>query len=96
MKLVRSLSWKVELSPKALKALQKLDKSIAQKIWNELKEIETLDNPKDRGKALTGNLRGLWRYRVGNYRIVCDIINKRLIVLALAIGHRSSIYENEK
>lgn len=53
----------------------------------------TLDNPRDRGKALTGGLSGLWRYRVGDYRVVCDLQDPRLVILVIDIDHRSSIYE---
>jgi mRNA interferase RelE/StbE len=86
------LAWTVEVSPKALKALSKLDKPIAQSIVKELQEIEELDNPRLRGRALAGNLRGLWRYRVGDYRIVCDILDSKLIVLVINAAHRSKIH----
>ncbi|TFD03790.1 MULTISPECIES: type II toxin-antitoxin system RelE/ParE family toxin [unclassified Cryobacterium] len=58
-----------------------------------LRAIATLDNPRDRGQALTGILSGLWRYRVGDYRVVCDLQDAHLIVLVIDIDHRNSIYE---
>ena len=56
-------------------------------------EIESLENPHARGKALTGSLGGLWRYRVGNYRVVCHIQAHVLVVLVVRIGHRRDIYK---
>ncbi len=84
---------KVVLSEVFLKQLKKTDKSIAKKITNYLKEIETLDNPRSRGKALTNNLSGYWRYRLGSFRIVCQIKDEALIVEALYFGHRKDIYK---
>ncbi|MDD5267428.1 MAG: type II toxin-antitoxin system RelE/ParE family toxin [Methylococcales bacterium] len=52
-----------------------------------------LDNPRAIGKALQGNLKGLWRYRVGDYCLVCQIFNSELIVMVLEIGHRKDIYK---
>ncbi|EHI50135.1 type II toxin-antitoxin system RelE family toxin [Aeromonas salmonicida] len=51
-----------------------------------------LENPRDAGKALTGNLRTYWRYRVGDYRVVCDIRDNDLVIVAVIIGHRSEVY----
>ena len=86
------MAWTIKLSDKAIKALGKLDKPIAKRIYRELQEIEQLDDPQQRGKALTGNLRGLWRYRVGDYRIVCTIESGELVVLVIDIAHRSEVY----
>ncbi len=81
--------------PRALKALKKMDKPTARVIRDELREIEGLDDPRSRGKALTGNLRGLWRYRVGDYRVICDILDDELVVLAIEIAHRSEVYRRQ-
>lgn len=51
-----------------------------------------LENPRDAGKALTGNLRTYWRYRVGDYRVVCEIRDNDLVIVAVIIGHRSEVY----
>lgn len=91
-KLVSCLAWRVNLSETALKQLRKLDPPIAKRIRAELVELKTLTDPRSRGKALTGNQRGYWRYRVGDYRIICLIEDEELIILALKIGHRSKIY----
>ena len=57
------------------------------------KHIAGSNNPRSTGKALTNNLKGLWRYRIGDYRLICEIHDNELIVLALAIGHRREIYK---
>ncbi|WP_156422988.1 type II toxin-antitoxin system RelE family toxin [Amygdalobacter nucleatus] len=59
-----------------------------------MKEIAKYDDPKLQGKALTGNLAGLWRYRVGDYRLICLIENHTLLILVLDIGHRRDVYDN--
>ncbi|MDU1223600.1 type II toxin-antitoxin system RelE family toxin [Varibaculum cambriense] len=84
--------WKIELSARARKALKKLDRKPARDIVRALEEIAQLQNPRSRGKALTGNLQGLWRYRVGDYRVICDIRRKQLTIYAIDLGHRRSIY----
>lgn len=57
------------------------------------KRLDGLSNPRQLGKALTGQFKGLWRYRLGNYRLICDIQDDKLIILALEVGHRKSIYK---
>ncbi|WP_083874150.1 type II toxin-antitoxin system RelE family toxin [Paeniglutamicibacter gangotriensis] len=86
------MSWKVELGPDAAKWFRKADLQNARRIRSALRAISTLDSPRDRGKALTGNLAGLWRYRVGDFRIVCDLQDTRLVILVIDVDHRSSIY----
>lgn len=84
---------RIEISESALKDLKRLDKQITRRILIYLKEIEKLEDPKSKGKALSANLAGLWRYRIGDYRIICSIENDRLVVLVLRIGHRREIYK---
>ena len=86
------MAWRIRVSDRAAKALRKLDGPIAARIHRELREIEQLDDPTQRGKALTGNLAGLWRYRVGDYRIVCDIEEGELVVLVIDVAHRRDVY----
>ena len=57
------------------------------------KNVEGSTDPRSCGKVLNGNLTGLWRYRVGDYRIICDIQETRLVVLALVVGHRRDVYK---
>ena len=60
---------------------------------DELDEIAKLEDPRSRGKALTGNLAGVWRYRVGDYRILCDINDGRLVILVVDVAHRREVYK---
>ncbi|MCL2137393.1 MAG: type II toxin-antitoxin system RelE/ParE family toxin [Coriobacteriia bacterium] len=85
--------WEVRFSKKAKKQLSQIDHVHRQIIVTWLaKNIQGSENPRLHGKALSGNYAGKWRYRVGEYRIIVEIVDKELIVLALQIGHRSSIY----
>ena len=58
------------------------------------KNLEGCDDPRVHGKGLTANRSGQWRYRIGDYRLICMIEDDRLVILALAVGHRSEIYDN--
>lgn len=72
--------------------MRKLDRPTAGRVLDELEEIAKLDDPRSRGKALTGNLAGLWRYRVGDYRVVCDIEDGVLVILVVDVAHRREVY----
>ena len=86
--------WLLVFSKKADKQLAKMDVGVRRIIvaWL-LKNIDGCDNPRIHGKGLTGNLSGAWRYRVGDYRILCEIREQELVVLALEIGHRREVYK---
>ena len=86
------MTWRAELSSRALKQLSKLDKPTARRIIDYLREIASGEDPHSQGKELTGNLAGFWRYRVGNYRIIASIEDDELLILAINIDHRSRIY----
>ena len=86
------MAWRAELSPRALKQLSKLDKPNAGRIIDYLRETASGEDPRSRGKGLTGNLAGLWQYRVGNYRIIASIENDEFLILAINIDQRSRIY----
>lgn len=85
--------YHVEFSKLALKQLKKLDKPTAALIigWVR-KNLEGVDNPRVHGKGLTSNKSGQWRYRVGDYRIIAEIIEAEVVVLVLEVGHRKDIY----
>jgi len=83
---------KVILTDKAKKQLKKLDSSMSKRILDYLEQLELIDDPRSRGKALTSNLAGLWRYRVGDYRILCRIHEDKLVITVIEIAHRSTIY----
>jgi len=86
------LAWKVELTVTASKQLARLDKTQAQRITKYLRRVVMLEDPRDAGKALTGNLRTYWRYRAGDYRIICEIRDAELVIVAVEIGHRREVY----
>jgi mRNA interferase RelE/StbE len=87
------MAWKVEISPTALKQLNKLDKSVSRRILRFLHEpIEKLDDPRTIGGKLQGTLSEFWKYRVGDYRLICSLEDDRSVVLVLRIGHRREVY----
>lgn len=85
--------YTLKYSERAIKQLKKLDKGTQKLILTWLgKNLENCDNPRIKGKGLTANRSGEWLYRVGNYRIICDIRDEELIILALSIARRRNIY----
>ena len=88
------MNYTVETTPRFDREFKKLDAYTKRllKAWIEKNLIGCTD-PRAHGKALTANLKGLWRYRVGDYRLICDIDDIRLVILALDVGHRREIYE---
>lgn len=89
------MAWQVKLTATARKNLDKLDKQIALRITKFLRErIATLDDPRSSGKALSGSVFcSYWRYRVGDYRIICDIQDGELCVLVIDVGNRKEVYD---
>jgi mRNA interferase RelE/StbE len=88
------LSRTIEYDAAAVKDLSKLDKQAARRLTTFMRErVATLDDPRAVAHALTGSELGhLWRYRVGDYRIICDIQDDHIVVLVLHIGHRREVY----
>lgn len=87
------MAWTVEVSAAARKQLDKLGSQEAARITRYLRDrVAPSEDPRQFGKALAGELSGYWRYRVGDYRIVCRLIDDRLVVLVVDIGHRREIY----
>jgi mRNA interferase RelE/StbE len=87
------LTWKIEFTPEAEKQLAKTDRQSAKRIINFLLErIATAEDPRSLGKALKGVLREFWRFRVGDYRIICRIEDDRLLVLVVRVAHRREAY----
>lgn len=91
---MKTNNWHIKVSIRAEKQLRKLDHQTQKRINSFLKKKMAIHpNPKDLGKPLTGVLNGLWSFRVGDYRLVCDIQNDIMIIYALDIGHRREIYK---
>jgi len=87
------MAWNLELSPTAQKQLARLDRAIARRISKFLyQRLARLDDPRKIGERLQGTLNEFWRYRVGDYRLICSLEDDRLVVLVLRIGHRREIY----
>lgn len=86
--------WRLVFSKRAEKQLSKMDRGTRRIIvaWL-LKNVDGSDDPLAHGKGLTGNLSGAWRYRIGDYRVLCDIRDDELVVLALEIGHRREVHK---
>lgn len=88
------MKWQVNLSQRAKKAIAKLDNPNREKLQHFMTDIlPHVDNPRFSGKALQGNLKGLWRYRIGDYRLICQIKDGELLILVLELGHRKDIYQ---
>ncbi|MEJ2689817.1 MAG: type II toxin-antitoxin system RelE/ParE family toxin [Deltaproteobacteria bacterium] len=91
------MAWTVENSSFAEIQLRKLDRPVQRPLLDWLDDrIENCKNPRHFGEPLRGDPAGLWRYRVVDFRIICEIQEQRLVVLALAIGHRRQIYLRPK
>jgi mRNA interferase RelE/StbE len=89
------LAWSIEYDRGALKDLKKLDRAIQREILDYMdSRVATADDPRHFGKPLRASKFGLWRYRVRDYRIICELQEKRLVVLVVAVGHRSTIYDD--
>lgn len=85
--------YKVVFTDGAKKQLKKLDKHTAALILGWIrKNLEGCTNPRQHGKGLTANRSGQWRYRVGDYRLIAEIEDDKIIILILSIGHRRDIY----
>jgi mRNA interferase RelE/StbE len=86
--------WTVTFDVPAAKQFRKLDHQTQTRIMNYLHgRIETSIDPRRFGKGLSNDMAGLWRYRVGDYRIICEIRDHELVVLVIGVGHRREIYD---
>ena len=88
------MKYEVELSERFKKEFRKLDKYTQKMIraWIN-KNLVGTENPRLHGKGLTANRSGQWRYRIGDYRLICNINDNKLIILALSVGHRRDVYD---
>jgi mRNA interferase RelE/StbE len=88
------MAWKIELSAQVDRDLSKLDPQQSKRILKFLRErLAPLENPRSIGQALQGSKLGeFWKYRVGDYRLICKIEDKQLLILVLRIGHRREVY----
>ena len=84
--------WRLEIAPAFERSVRKLDVNVRRRIRTYLEELCRLEDPRVRGKSLHGELSGLWRYRIGDYRVIASIEDSRLVIVAVGIGHRSQVY----
>lgn len=86
--------WRIEFDPDAARELKKLDRPVQIRILDFLKtRIAPLDNPRQLGEALAGaKLGNYWKYRVGDWRMVCDLQDQRIVVRVLRVGNRREVY----
>ncbi len=89
-----SLAWQIEFDPDALKELKRLDRPVQIRLIAFLRDrLAPLDDPRSLGEALSGSRLGsYWKYRVGDWRIVCDIQDQRVVVRVLRLGNRREVY----
>jgi len=87
------LVWTIEITRSAEKQIKKLDGPTQKSIIRFLRErLKSAENPRQWGKPLHGDKQGLWRYRVGDYRLICDIQDEKITLLVLEVGHRKDVY----
>lgn len=86
------MAWSVRFTPRAAKSFRKLDKPVQKQISKFLHEVAELEEPRSRGKGLVGDKSGLWRWRIGDYRVISSIEDSTVIVNVIDVGHRREIY----
>lgn len=87
------MTWTIHTDRDFDRALKKLDRQVTKRILQSLTALEQLEDPTKRCKALSGPYTGLWRLRVGDYRVILDIRRSELVLIALDVGNRDSIYD---
>jgi len=87
------LAWTIEFDPRTERDLKKIGKQEARRVRDFLRDrVATLDNPRRLGKPLKGQLAELWRYRIGDIRVVCELRDDTLVILVVRVGHRKQVY----
>jgi mRNA interferase RelE/StbE len=89
------LVWSISVSDGAEAQLEKLDPPVAKRITRYIRErVATLDDPRELGKPLQGRLREYWAYRVGDFRVICDIRDSVVTIVIVDVGHRKEVYKS--
>jgi mRNA interferase RelE/StbE len=87
------LAWTASFDPRALKELERLDRAAQKRVVAFLQNrLLARGNPRDSGKPLTGDKGGLWRYRIGDFRLICRLDDDRQKILILQVAHRKEAY----
>jgi mRNA interferase RelE/StbE len=89
------LAWRIEFNPQTEKDFKELNQSERKRLFNFLKErVALLEDPRNIGEALSGKELGhFWKYRVGDYRLICEIRDQEIVILVVRIGHRRDVYK---
>ncbi len=87
------MSYRLLYTEDSLRQLKKMDPSAQRLIVTYLRKLEHLEEPRSKGKALSAHLKGFWRYRIGDYRAICEINDDEIIIIVIDIGHRKDIYK---
>lgn len=87
--------WHLETSPQFDRAARRLARPVLRRVRSYLDEVCDLEDPRQRGKRLTADRAGYWRYRVGDWRIIAEIRDDTLTIIAIGLGHRSEVYRNQ-
>lgn len=91
------MAWTIEFEPRARDELGKLDRSQQRRILKFLRErVAPLDDPRSIGEPLRGPLKRFWKYRVGAFRVICDIQDQHIVILVIRIGHRREVYRKPR
>jgi len=85
--------WTVKFEDSAAKAFRKIDRANQKRIADYMRKVCELEQPETRGKAMTANYAGHWRYRVGDYRLICMFFGGELKISVVEMGHRSTVYD---
>lgn len=87
------MAYNVLFSKEADRGLEKLDQQIRIKVVDYLEKVASSEDPKAFAKPLKHKFKGLWRYRIGDYRVICEIKDKEFVIFAISIDHRRKVYE---
>lgn len=85
--------WQLESSAQFDRAARTLDRQVLRRMRAYLEAVCDLEDPRTRGKGLTGPFAGYWRYRIGDYRVIVEIRESVMVIVAIGLGHRSDIYD---
>lgn len=89
------MNWQVKFKPQAIDELKELDRQVQIRILKFVKRLEICDDPKYLGAPLHGNLSKFWKYRVGDYRIICNFDYESLGILVIKVSHRKNVYKEK-
>lgn len=86
------MAWTVDYDATARRQLRKLPKSVGERILEALDRLAREENPRQRGIAMAGRYAGYWRYRIGDYRAIARIVDQKMLIVVIEVGHRREVY----